>query len=86
MTRRRASVAGHGSLGAAAVGARASLSATGTPPQSSAMRIITDRVGMARLATAGRSAMEANQSLTCSTVMASTAKWPKAGRIYLRTI
>ena len=43
------------------------------------------QTGLARLALSGRSAMEANQSLTCSTAMASTVRWPKAGRIYLRT-
>ena len=34
---------------------------------------------MARLALPGRSTMEANQSLTCSTVMPSTVRWSKAG-------
>ncbi len=50
------------------------------------MRIIMDRTGMARLAASGLSAMDANQSSTCSTAMASTVIWPKAGRMHLRTM
>ena len=34
----------------------------------------------------GRSAMDANQSFTCSTAMASTVMWPKAGMMYLPTM
>ena len=41
---------------------------------------------MARLALPGRSLIEANQSLTCSAVTASTVRWPKAGRMSLRTM
>ena len=36
------------------------------------MRIMVERTGTVRLAAPGWSAMEANQSLTCSGVMAST--------------
>jgi len=41
-------------------------------PQSSAARIPVDRTSMGRLALPGLSAVEANQSLTCSTAMEST--------------
>ena len=52
----------------------------------SAMRIIMDRTGGAGLAIPGWSAKQANQSRTCSSEMASTVTWPKAGRMYLPTM
>ena len=53
----------------------------GRYPNTSAMRIMTDAVGMVRLALPGRSATDANQPLTCPTVVASTLTSPKASAI-----
>lgn len=50
------------------------------------MVIMTDRTDTERLAAPGLSAMDANQSLTCSTLMASTARWRKVDEKYEVTI
>ena len=52
-------------------------------PQSSAIRIMVESTGTLRLESPGRSDMDANQSLTCSTVIPSTVICPKAGRMRL---
>ena len=81
----------HSGEGTASEGSAAMQAGTGmNAEQASKLSIrktaLLYNTGMARVALAGRSAMDASPSLTCSTVMASTLRLARADRMYLPTM